>query len=104
MQHNNNNKSVDVPGQSGAKRGKNTQTLQPRERESPQKQRRSETPKKIAQKVEKRTPDNFFKNSKRAKRSLRRDTKETEKKSAGSDGGRIKRGSRTSNKSATANE
>jgi hypothetical protein len=90
----------------GQKGGKTLKTLQPREREreSPQKQRRSEAPKKIAQNFEKRTPDNFFKNSQRSKRSLRRDTKETEKKSAGSDGGRIKRESRTSNKSATANE
>jgi hypothetical protein len=49
------------------KGGKTLKTLQPRERERPQKQRRSETPKKIAQKFEKRTPDNLFKKLKKIK-------------------------------------
>jgi 5'-3' exonuclease len=49
------------------KGGKTLKTLQPRERERPQKQRRSEAPKKRAQKFEKRTPDNLFKKLKKIK-------------------------------------
>jgi hypothetical protein len=65
MQHNNNNKSVDVPGQSGAKRGKNTQNSSTeREKEKVHKSNGDLKPKKIAQKIEKKRRIIFLKTHK----------------------------------------